>query len=80
MPHAALLTEVKWIWAQLRQKDREDKKEGTGARRDGHKEYRGAKIKELMDLMRGRVLDLVLKHDASRVIQSLDAWFVIISC
>ncbi|KAF8590688.1 ARM repeat-containing protein [Ramaria rubella] len=70
-PHATLLSEAKRIWAQARQKDREHKNKGTGAKRDGNKEERRAKIKELMDLVRGHVLDLVLKHDASRIIQTI---------
>ena len=72
-PHAALLAEAKRLWAQARQKDSEQRNEGVGAKRDGNKEKRRAKVKELMDLVRGRVLDLVLKHDASRIIQTVSA-------
>lgn len=72
-PHASLLTEAKQIWAHARQKDWEPKSEGTDATRDNGKEERKAKVTQLMDIVRGRVLDLVLKHDASRIIQTVRA-------
>ncbi|KAF8519730.1 armadillo-type protein [Hysterangium stoloniferum] len=72
-PHSALLSEAKRIWAEARQKDMERRKQGTGAgvKRSADRGERRARVTELMDLVRGKVADLVLKHDASRIIQTI---------
>lgn len=57
-PHSSLLTEAKRVWAQARRTDI------TPAERKTH-------VDALMDIVRGHVKELVLKHDASRIIQTL---------
>jgi pumilio family protein 6 len=57
-PHSALLADAKRVWAQARRTD------VTAAERKAH-------VRDLMAIVRGHVKDLVMKHDASRIIQTL---------
>ncbi|RDX46428.1 ARM repeat-containing protein [Lentinus brumalis] len=57
-PHSALLTDAKRAWTIARQKNL-SKKERT------------QHIQELMDIIRGKVKDIVCKHDASRIVQTV---------
>ncbi|KAF8914491.1 armadillo-type protein [Mucidula mucida] len=57
-PHSSLLTEAKRVWSLARQKNI------PTAERQKH-------IHELMDVIRGKVKDIVLKHDASRIVQTV---------
>lgn len=59
-PHATLLIDAKRVWNLARQKN-------IGAERKPH-------INELMDIVRGRVKDIVFKHDASRIVQTIVRW------
>ncbi|KIJ56454.1 hypothetical protein M422DRAFT_199136 [Sphaerobolus stellatus SS14] len=70
-PHAALLGEAKHIWADVRKKDIERSKNAIDVKPSEAKEERRAKVKELMQLVRGKISELVLKHDASRIIQTI---------
>ena len=56
-PHSNLLAEAKRIWALARQKNI------PTTERQKH-------VKELMDVIRGKVTDIVVKHDASRIVQT----------
>ncbi|KAH8107264.1 ARM repeat-containing protein [Phellopilus nigrolimitatus] len=56
--HAALLAEAKALWAQVR-------------RKDVPRAERTKLITELMRVVRGKVQDVVFKHDASRIVQTL---------
>ena len=60
-PHSSLLTNAKSIWSLARQKNI------PSAERQKH-------IKDVMDVMRGRVKDIVFKHDASRIVQTVVKW------
>ncbi|KAF7977568.1 hypothetical protein HWV62_3374 [Athelia sp. TMB] len=60
-PHSSLLTNAKSIWSLARQKNI------PSAERQKH-------IKDLMDVMRGKVKDIVFKHDASRIVQTVVKW------
>ncbi|KAG8964588.1 pumilio domain member 6 [Tulasnella sp. 419] len=57
-PNSALLTEAKRVWA-------------TARKIDLPKAERQASIQELMRTVRGKVKEIVFKHDASRIIQTL---------
>ncbi|RPD65176.1 ARM repeat-containing protein [Lentinus tigrinus ALCF2SS1-7] len=57
-PHSALLTDAKRAWTLARQKSL-SKKERT------------KHINALMDIIRGKVKDIVFKHDASRIVQTV---------
>ncbi|GJE92340.1 Pumilio and CPL domain-containing protein [Phanerochaete sordida] len=57
-PHSELLTEAKRAWSLARQKDLKK------AERTKH-------IAALMEVLRGRVKDIVFKHDASRIVQTV---------
>ncbi|EJD45619.1 ARM repeat-containing protein [Auricularia subglabra TFB-10046 SS5] len=57
-PHGQLITDAKKVWRLAHQKNI------SKAERDKH-------VAELMDLVRGKVQDVVFKHDASRIIQTL---------
>ncbi|KAF8996016.1 puf family RNA-binding protein [Cyathus striatus] len=57
-PHSDLLTEAKLVWAPARQKNI------TSAERQKH-------IEALMKVIRGKVKDIVFKHDASRIVQTV---------
>ncbi|KAI0635454.1 ARM repeat-containing protein [Trametes polyzona] len=57
-PHSALLTDAKRAWTIARQKNIS-------------KEERTKHIHELMDVIRGKVKDIVFKHDASRIVQTV---------
>ncbi|KAI0916483.1 hypothetical protein AcV5_002965 [Taiwanofungus camphoratus] len=57
-PHSELLTEAKRAWTLARQKNL------TKAERTKH-------IHALMDIIRGKVKDIVFKHDASRIVQTI---------
>jgi pumilio family protein 6 len=56
--HADILAEAKKHWAQVRQTDLT-------------KDQRQKHVRLLMDAVRGNVQDIVFKHDASRIIQSV---------
>lgn len=57
-PHSDLLSESKRIWAKVRQKNI------PSTERQKH-------VKELLSVIRGKVKDIVFKHDASRIVQSI---------
>ncbi|KAK0450376.1 armadillo-type protein [Desarmillaria tabescens] len=57
-PHSSLLTEAKRVWSLARQKNI------PASERQKH-------IHDLMDVIRGKVKDIVLKHDASRIVQTV---------
>ena len=57
-PHSSLLTEAKRAWSLARQKNIS-------------KTERTKHINALMSIVRGKVTDIVFKHDASRIIQTL---------
>ncbi|KAK2463945.1 hypothetical protein APHAL10511_003996 [Amanita phalloides] len=57
-PHATLISEAKRVWSLARQKNIPTPE-------------RQAHIRELMDVIRGHVKDMVLKHDASRIVQTV---------
>lgn len=59
-PHANLLAEAKKHWSQARQKTL------PRAEREKH-------AAKLLEAVRGKVQDLVFKHDASRVVQTVRA-------
>ncbi|KIK63949.1 hypothetical protein GYMLUDRAFT_40159 [Collybiopsis luxurians FD-317 M1] len=59
-PHSELIAEAKRVWALARSKD----KNLTAGKR---KEY----VEELMRVVKGKIKDIVFKHDASRIIQTL---------
>ena len=52
------MNDAKRLWSKARQKN-------------VPKEERQKYIKELMDIVRGKVQDVALKHDASRIIQTI---------
>ncbi|TBU44642.1 ARM repeat-containing protein [Dichomitus squalens] len=56
-PHSALLTDAKRAWTLARQKNI------SKAERTKH-------LTALMDVIRGKVKDIVFKHDASRIVQT----------
>lgn len=56
--HSTLLTEAKHIWALARSTTI------SSAQRQKH-------VGELMDVIRGKVKEIVFKHDASRIVQTL---------
>ena len=58
-PNASLLSILKPLWFQARSKSFPSPKE-----RQKH-------VKNLMDALRGNVKDIVLKHDASRIVQTV---------
>jgi pumilio family protein 6 len=60
-PHAPLIADAKRHWALARQKN------VSKAERQTH-------ITALMDAIRGKVQDIVLKHDASRIVQTVVKW------
>ncbi|THH26885.1 hypothetical protein EUX98_g7302 [Antrodiella citrinella] len=57
-PHSGLLNEAKQAWSLARQKDLT-------------KEERAKHVKSLMDVVRGHVNEIVFKHDASRIVQTV---------
>ncbi|THU90371.1 ARM repeat-containing protein [Dendrothele bispora CBS 962.96] len=57
-PHASLLSDAKSIWALARAQNI------SSAERQKH-------IKDLMECIRGKIRDIVFKHDASRIVQTL---------
>lgn len=57
-PHSQLLADAKRVWSLARQKSI------PSAERQKH-------VKELMKVTQGKVKDIVLKHDASRIIQTV---------
>ncbi|KAI0718430.1 ARM repeat-containing protein [Cerioporus squamosus] len=57
-PNSALLTDAKRAWTLARQKNLS-------------KQERTKHIRELMDIIRGKVKDIVFKHDASRIVQTV---------
>jgi pumilio homology domain family member 6 len=56
--HSDLLRDAKRVWALARQKDIS-------------KTERQEHLKDLMDLIRGKVIEVVFKHDASRIVQTV---------
>lgn len=56
-PHSELLTSAKSTWALARQKEIP-------------KQEREKHIKALMNVIRGKVQEIVFKHDASRIVQT----------
>jgi pumilio family protein 6 len=56
-PNAPLIQKAKTLWEQLRSKSLEGKE-------------RAQVMSEMMGLIKGKVIDLIFKHDASRIIQS----------
>jgi len=64
-PHANLLAEAKRHWSLARQKTL------PRAEREKH-------VAKLLEAVRGRVQDLVFKHDASRVVQTVSEEALII--
>jgi len=56
-PHSSLLTEAKKVWLLARQKNI------PTSERQKH-------VKDLMSIIRGKVKDIVFKHDASRIVQT----------
>ena len=59
-PHATLLRDAKHIWSLAQKKH-------IGSERKKH-------ITDLMNIVRGHVKDIVFKHDASRIIQTIVRW------
>jgi pumilio family protein 6 len=59
-PHATLLRDAKRVWSLARQKN-------IGSERKKH-------ITNLMGIVRGHVKDIVFKHDASRIVQTIVRW------
>lgn len=57
-PHSALLIDAKRAWARARQKNIS-------------KDERVGHIKALMEVVRGKVTEIVFKHDASRIVQTI---------
>ncbi|KAG5635330.1 hypothetical protein H0H81_011704 [Sphagnurus paluster] len=57
-PHSSLLVDAKRVWSLARQKTI------PNAERQKH-------VQDLMDVIRGKVKDIVFKHDASRIVQSV---------
>jgi pumilio family protein 6 len=57
-PHSQLLTDAKRVWSLARQKNI------PSTERQKH-------VKDLMKVIQGKVKDIVLKHDASRIIQTV---------
>ncbi|TFK32301.1 armadillo-type protein [Crucibulum laeve] len=60
-PHSSLLIDAKAVWSLARQKNIPT-------------EERQKHIHDLMDVIRGRVKDIVFKHDASRIVQTVVKW------
>ena len=56
-PHSSLLVEAKKVWSLARQK------KIPTSERQKH-------VKNLMSVIRGKVKDIVFKHDASRIVQT----------
>lgn len=57
-PHCALLANAKNAWSRARQKAIS-------------KEERASHINSLMEIVRGKIQDIVFKHDASRIVQTI---------
>jgi pumilio homology domain family member 6 len=57
-PHSALLANAKSAWSRARQKTIS-------------KEERASQITSLMEIVRGMIQDIVFKHDASRIVQTI---------
>lgn len=57
-PHSKLLTDAKRAWSLARQKTIS-------------KEERALHVASLMEIVRGRIQDIVFKHDASRIVQTI---------
>ncbi|KIJ64088.1 hypothetical protein HYDPIDRAFT_91143 [Hydnomerulius pinastri MD-312] len=57
-PHSQLLTDAKRVWSLARQKNI------PTSERQKH-------VRDLMSVVQGKVKDIVLKHDASRIIQTI---------
>lgn len=59
-PHSSLLADAKRVWSLARQKSHNI----TPGERQKH-------VQDLMGIIRGHVKDIVFKHDASRIVQTL---------
>ena len=57
-PHSRILTDAKRAWSLARQKTIS-------------KEERASHVASLMGIVRGRIQDIVFKHDASRIVQTI---------
>ena len=57
-PHSALLANAKNAWSRARQKAIS-------------KEERASHLTSLMEIVRGKIQDIVFKHDASRIVQTI---------
>ncbi|KAF8625336.1 hypothetical protein AX17_006878 [Amanita inopinata Kibby_2008] len=57
-PHAELISQAKGVWSLARQKNIPTSE-------------RQAHVRKLMDVVRGHVKDVALKHDASRIVQTI---------
>lgn len=57
-PHSDLLVDAKKLWSLARQ-------------RNTSPEERQKHVQSLMNIIRGKVKDIVFKHDASRIIQTI---------
>ncbi|KAH9960681.1 ARM repeat-containing protein [Russula dissimulans] len=60
-PHSTLLVDAKRAWSLARQKTIS-------------KERRASHIASLMEIVRGKIQDIVFKHDASRIVQTIVKW------
>ncbi|KAF5346526.1 hypothetical protein D9756_010027 [Leucocoprinus leucothites] len=60
-PHSTLLTDAKRVWSLARQKNI------PSAERQKH-------VQDLMNVIRGKVKEIVFKHDASRIVQTIVKW------
>lgn len=69
-PNASLLAELKRVWSLVMQKRSRTK--SLAAKSDSNtKNERRKHVQELLSLMRGKVQELVFKHDASRIVQAV---------
>jgi pumilio homology domain family member 6 len=57
-PHSTLLADAKRAWSLARQKAIS-------------KEERASNVASLMEIVRGKIQDIVFKHDASRIVQTI---------
>jgi pumilio family protein 6 len=60
-PHSSLLADAKRAWSLAQQKTITKKE-------------RAAHIASLMEIVRGMIQDIVFKHDASRIVQTIVKW------
>ena len=65
-PHSFLIVEAKRVWALARQQN---------IPKDERQKY----IQQLMSVVRGKVKEVVMKHDASRIIQTVRTFRLVLS-